>query len=72
MIVNFKFKPTKDFHSDEFQSEYIEGLVYTVHDGNDKLRDASTKWAEDGLVELLSAEGAPIPEAKMAGQGIVK
>jgi len=45
------FTPTKNFHSEEFASDYIKGMSYNIREGNDKLAALVEQWRKDGLVE---------------------
>ena len=41
------FKPTETFFSPEMNSEYVEGLTYTVRPGNEKLAKQVAKWVKE-------------------------
>jgi hypothetical protein len=42
-----KFKALKTFTSREFQgSQYVEGLTYTIREGNAKLAEMAQKWLD--------------------------
>jgi len=47
-----RFTAMQDFWSDETKSQYMKGLSYTVHDGNDKLAALVQRWTKEGKVEL--------------------
>ena len=70
----YQFTCLNSFHSDETLSEYVEGLTYTVKDGNTKLHDlVQKKWLPAGKVRLGGVVTAPDEtRAKISGKGAVK
>jgi hypothetical protein len=72
-----RFIVTKDFYSDEFRSQYIAGLKYTVREGNDKLAAALEKWVVEGKAEVIgdthtsAANDAGAAAANVRGVGTV-
>lgn len=63
------FTPTGDFWSDEFQSQYVAGLLYTIQPGNMRLARAVEGWLKDGNVKLAETQTAATPPARMYGAG---
>lgn len=55
------FTVTDDFHSDEFECDYVAGLSYTARDEDEKLLGLIDKWIKEGKIR----EGGP--EAKVSG-----
>lgn len=49
-----KFIALKTFFSTETRSEYVEGLTYTVRDGErwDTLRSLVDGWAQEGKISF--------------------
>ena len=66
-----QFVPVMDFPSEEFKSLYVQGLVYTIRPGNERLLKAARKWKDEGKVRFLG-EKTEQPAATMKGQGTVK
>lgn len=66
-----QFTPLKDFHSEEFNSDYCVGLSYTARPGDSKLRALLPDWIKDGKVRLGTPD-APIGTAKVSGAGEVQ
>lgn len=60
-----QFRARKTFHSPELESTYVEGLIYTIRDGNDTLARAAFVWEEDGRIEWI------VPTARIGGAGTV-
>lgn len=49
----YMFTPLVNFHSDEFQSDYMIGYTYNVREGNRKLDRYVQKWIQEELVERI-------------------
>ena len=49
--VLFNFYPLVDFYSDEFETQYISGMRYSVREGNVRLYKAVTQWKKEGKVK---------------------
>jgi hypothetical protein len=56
-----RFTVIDNFHSDEFECDYVAGLSYEARDEDEKLLGLIDKWIEDGKVR----EGGP--EAQVSG-----
>lgn len=52
----YQFTPTEDFYSEQFKSQYLVGLNYTVRDQDSPLHTAVQEWLEQGSVVLGVAE----------------
>jgi uncharacterized protein YrzB (UPF0473 family) len=50
-----RFTVVHDFHSDEFQCEYVAGMSYEARDQDKKLLDLIPQWIEEGKI----TEGGP-------------
>jgi hypothetical protein len=70
METAFVFSPTRDFFSEAFDSHYCQGLRYTAHADNLRLRAAVVQWVTDGTVTLLPVGGGTQP-AHMGGAGTI-
>jgi hypothetical protein len=55
------FTAIDDFHSDEFNCDYVAGLSYTARDEDEQLLGLLDGWIEDGKVR----EGGP--QAEVSG-----
>ena len=64
------FTPMRDFFSEAFDSHYCQGLRYTAHADNPRLRAAVAQWVTEGTVTLLPASGGTQP-AQMGGAGSI-
>lgn len=68
-----QFSPTQDFFSQEFQSQYIKGLMYTVRPADALLEklvmEPETGWLATGKVELVDASLKTL--SRMEGKGKV-
>ena len=64
------FIPTQDFFSEPFDSYYCQGLQYTAHPDNARLREAVAQWVAAGKVRLGSDPGGQAV-ARMGGIGTV-
>lgn len=47
------FYPKENFHSDEFGTDYMQGMKYTLREGNERLALALVKWQEEGKVVVM-------------------
>jgi hypothetical protein len=56
-----RFTVLDNFHSDEFECDYVAGLSYEAREGDDKLLALIPKWIEEGKIR----EGGP--ESSMTG-----
>lgn len=74
-----KFTPVETFISDEFKSDYIKGLTYTlrltsVQDDPQrlcvKLATCMVRWLAAGQI-TLDVQSAPAGTVKVAGAGVV-
>lgn len=66
-----KFTPLKNFSDPDLRSEYLVGLNYTVHVGNDLLAAKVEQWIKVGRVREGTADGTTIASARVNGVGIV-
>jgi hypothetical protein len=66
-----QFTPTRDFWSDELQSQYSVGLSYTVGPEDKRLASLVQKWLSDGKVVAGTPTDAAI-SALFSGKGSVK
>jgi len=64
------FTPTRDFFSEAFDSHYCQGLQYTAHPDNLRLRAAVAQWVAEGTVVLLPTTGGTSP-AQVGGTGTI-
>lgn len=48
--VRYRFRCIRDFWSKELKSQYVEGGVYSVREGNDKLDLFVKQWVAAGKV----------------------
>ena len=64
--------PTKNFFSQQFKSEYIAGLTYTVRSGNADLDTAVQEWAHNGRVTLVPMNPKQAQSSHVKGKGTVK
>jgi hypothetical protein len=68
-----RFTATQDFWSNEFESGYHAGLVYTIRAGNQKLHDiVHNDWLPNGKVVVIPSREAARPMAEAAGRGEIK
>lgn len=58
-----QFTPLTDFFSEQVGSQYIEGLSYSVREGNDVLAGLVPVWVKEGKVRIGSVG------CKVEGQG---
>ena len=65
-----KFKAVKHFACPELKSEYVPGLYYTIHPGNDMLAVFAEEWEADGKIEYVDNAGAAV--SRVTAQGTVK
>ena len=49
-----QFTALTDFYSEDTQSEYIGGMVYTARDGDETLLKLLPKWIKEGKVRRAS------------------
>ena len=61
-----RFTAIDDFHSEEFNCDYVAGLSYEARDEDEKLLGLLDKWIDEGKVR----EGGPV--AEVSGGGEVK
>lgn len=66
-----QFTPLKDFHSEEFNSDYCVGLSYTARSEDAKLRALLPTWIGEKKVRL-GAPDVPAGSAKVSGSGEVQ
>ena len=72
--VGTKVIALQDFFSEELGSQYVKGLIYTVHDeAHGKLAELIPRWISQGRVKIIEqrAPGQAQP-ASMAGKGEVR
>ena len=50
--VLYQFVPTKTFSSKTLKSTYVEGVIYSVREGNMVLKTHVDMWSERGLVKI--------------------
>ena len=69
----YSFTPLHDFYSDEFRSNYVSGLAYTVRLGNVKLDVAVRNWIREQKVKIVPV-GKPLhaQAAIIRGKGVVR
>jgi hypothetical protein len=65
------FIPTQDFFSEAFDSHYCQGLQYTAHPENSRLRDAVAQWSREGKVTTLVPATSGTSPAQMGGTGTI-
>jgi hypothetical protein len=54
MIQSVRFKAVEDFSSDELQSQYCAGLLYTIRPEDARLREVvMQQWLPQGKVVLV-------------------
>lgn len=72
-LAPIQFTPLKDFHSEEFHSDYCVGLSYTARPEDTKLRALLPDWIKDGKVRL-GVPDAPeaAGESRLSGVGEVQ
>ena len=64
------FVPTRDFFSDVFHSQYVQGLPYTIRYGNIRLYEQAHQWHAQGLVTFIGS-GRDATKARLQGKGKV-
>ena len=62
--IVMQFVPMRDFFSSETNSQYTQGLRYTVREGNTKLAACVEQWIASGWVQRAVG-----PAAKIHGKG---
>lgn len=62
------FVPAKDFFSEAFHSQYIQGLPYTIRHGNIRLYEQAHQWQAQGLGTLVGT-GRDLTKARLQGKG---
>lgn len=68
----YQFVPRLSFFSVELQSEYVQGLRYTVRPGNDVLDQAAQLWVSQGKVALISKHPKGTQHSTLNGKGLVQ
>ncbi len=51
--VLLNFVPLKDFFSEDFHSQYTQGMKYSLREGNTKLAEFLPQWQKAHLVTIL-------------------
>lgn len=54
------FIPNKDFFSETFRSQYVDGLPYTIAPDNHRLYAEAKQWEMAGLVRFATPTHAQI------------
>ena len=62
------FQAKQTFHSTEMQSDYIEGLTYTIRQGNRYLDLLAEVWAKEGKIVFFHHA----PAVTVSGVGEVR
>lgn len=63
------FVALKTFKCDELESVYVEGLSYTIHQGNRYLNALAEVWSLEGKITF---DHSPVTKAKVEGIGTVR
>ena len=73
MNATIVFRPTEDFFSEAFGSQYCKGLTYTLKPGNDRLARYLAEWVAKGMVTIddPTVEKAGTQPAALGGVGEV-
>ena len=66
-MSEIKFRALRTFESVDLRSTYVEGMYYTVREGNELLFSFVSEWLDAGLVEIVDEAGAAV-----GGSGLVK
>lgn len=71
-----KFTPVVDFYSEEFSSQYVKGLYYTLRRDaalNEKLASCMETWLDEGSIVLVDPSQGTDATGKSAvsGTGVV-
>lgn len=69
----YEFTPTKYFFSQDFKTEYLIGMHYTVRPQNHKLHAAVQEWLHNGRVQrVVHAKPHQAQRAKIDAVGGVR
>ena len=66
-MSEIKFRALRTFESVDLRSTYVEGMYYTVREGNELLFSFVSEWLDAGLVEIVDDVGAAV-----GGSGLVR
>jgi hypothetical protein len=51
--IQYRFQAIEDFPSEEVSSQYVNGGIYSVRLGNEKLHKLVERWVSEGKVRKL-------------------